>query len=437
MNTILKERSRILELILIFSGQLFLILIGISTIKILTNVDNDGFGFYSLILSITALLSSIFYGPAEQSFVRFLFTFRKYGILDLLRSNIVFFFTLISCVLLFASLLYFALFNNTYLTAYLELKQFIILVLFIIFSASSQVISTLLNALEVRGLNLFLSLIERIILFCLFIYFNSKAALNIHLVFNLSTIVLSLFFFIKMISLWMYLSGDVEDNTIMDSAGGDRTYLRQMLEYALPYVIWGFGSWLQGHSDRWFLSVYCDLNVVASFVFCSSLVNYMISMPVGILVQYYQPLIFSQIINSKKQDDLVKGYRMFKSVGFIIILLILISFLFCLFFGHETIELLSNSSYANNYYLLPYICISIGLFQLGQFLTLKGALIKKPQIYLLAKLVPGLFSIIFYYVGIEIFDFVGVLFGMILTNLIYLLLVIKANTHLNNKIVLS
>ena len=70
----ISKRSEFLWLIL---GQIISILFSIVIIKIITKMGTSDFGIYSLILTISALVSAILVGPSEQGFVRYFFSFNN------------------------------------------------------------------------------------------------------------------------------------------------------------------------------------------------------------------------------------------------------------------------------------------------------------------------------------------------------------------------
>ena len=70
-----KENLR--ELGWLITGQIFSVLLGFISIKMISTMGTFEFGKYSLILSIAAIISTIFYGPIEQGYIRFYFDYKK------------------------------------------------------------------------------------------------------------------------------------------------------------------------------------------------------------------------------------------------------------------------------------------------------------------------------------------------------------------------
>ncbi|MBC7888538.1 MAG: oligosaccharide flippase family protein [Ferruginibacter sp.] len=416
------------EVAWVIAGQISMIILGVVSIKLLTTMPHSEYGKYNLVLALSAFLTSILYGPAEQGFVRYYFEYKKAA----LEGQ---FFKMILKFLLYAGLFIFLLFSVFYLAATFlfnnMVKQYnflavINIVIFIIVSSSNLAFNSILNLLRKRQLNALFSISERIIsllFISLIIFFSS---LDAQLVLVSMTVAASVFLVLKFLKVRKFFTDEnIEMNEL--ATQNLKKLKNQMVTFCLPFLVWGITGWVQISSDKFIISNYLNISNVGLYSLIFTITSYLISTPVNIITQFIQPVVYEKILNSSKNEEIKLGYKLMNYALVLILVLICFLFIFTFFWGNSLILLLSNNTYLYHINLLPILCLGVGIFQLAQFYIMFGFINNTPNIYLPAKIISGIFAVIFNIYFINKYQLLGITLSLLLVSLVYFSLVIYAN----------
>jgi O-antigen/teichoic acid export membrane protein len=417
---IIKEKihkKNIEEIFWLVSGQVVSILLGFVSIKLLTSMGSSDYGKYSLVLTVAALISAIFYGPAEQGFVRFYYDFLKKGqaktYINLFNGFLLKTGYYGLCIVLVISI--FSLLFKTELSA----VSIVFMGTYVLLFTTSNIYNSMLNLLRKRKTNTMLQLVEKLLIILalsIVVYLSTLSSKNVFIVISFALIIV-LFLKIKVINHYV-----PEDESDHNSKETKRIIKHTISKFSIPFVIWGVAGWLQLNSERWIIASYLTTSDVGIYAVMISLANYMISLPSGIISQFATPIIYER--ESHKENN---GLNSVKYIVFFNIVLVLFMMLLSVLFGRQIILFASNSDFCVYWYLLPIICVGIGLFQIGQGLTNVGMLLNKPNIYLFPKIASGILALILNITFINIFGIIGIAISLCLTNFVYLLLVFLTN----------
>jgi O-antigen/teichoic acid export membrane protein len=401
-------------------GQIISLIFGFFVIKLITKIGSAQFGVYSLILTISALISSIFVGPSEQGFVRYFFSFR--GIENKKRIlNVIYLFSIaVFTIILFFTILSFFLKIN------INTNLLIVGVFIYLFTFSNFFIS-LFNLIKKRRLNTLIIILEKIILtILLYLLYNSNLL-------NITTVLLSICLSVLTGLILRINSFNklFEYNFFQNiKLIGSREYViyKYVFIFSIPLIVWGFAGWLSSNGDRWIIAHFTNLQTVGIYSLMMALSSYLIATPIGVVGQYFQPIIFENINTSNR---ISKKY--INEFLLTCLVIIIIGTFFSIFFGKITISFISINFNAF-WYFLPLFTISVGLFQIAQAYTIIGIIHEKPGIYLFSKILLGIISSILNIIGIYYFQIIGLAISLIISNLIYLLMILTVNNKLLNRI---
>jgi O-antigen/teichoic acid export membrane protein len=92
--------------------------------------------------------------------------------------------------------------------------------------------------------------------------------------------------------------------------------------------------------------------------------------------------------------------------------------------------LVSGSKFVGYWYLLPFLCLGIGMFYVGQSFTMFGMLLNMPDKYLAPKILSGLLAVLANIIFVHYFGMAGAAISTCVIGIFYLLLVL----YVNNKI---
>lgn len=412
IKTDVLKNSEFLWLIL---GQIVSIIFSVFIIKIITKMGTSDFGVYSLILTISALVSAIFVGPSEQGFVRYFFNFNGVVSRKKFLNVIYLFFILTFGIIIFISVLF-------YLFKTMEEPNFLLTGIFIVFFSFSSFFASLFNLIRKRKFNTILILIEKIISTALLYSLKVYDTLNITNV----LIVLTFSILISLVIRISYFNSVLDYKIFRDlKLLNWREYVmyKKVFIFSIPLIIWGLSGWLQSSSDRWVIAHFSNLNTVGIYSLMMTLSSYLIATPIGVVGQYFQPIIFEQInsVNFYKNSKTAINNFIYSCV-----FLVIFGVVFSLLFGKIILAFIAVD-FTVFWYFLPLFSLSIGLFQIAQSYTIFGMIHEMPKIYLIPKISIGIISLLLNIIGVYYLQIIGLTISMILTSCIYLLMVVMTN----------
>ncbi|SFE68456.1 lipopolysaccharide biosynthesis protein [Flavobacterium xueshanense] len=403
------------EFLWLMGGQLVSILFSIVIVKIITKIGTSDFGIYSLILTISALVSALLVGPSEQGFVRYFFSFE--GLENKRRFiNVIYLFFILTVILIALIAILMSLFKiivepNVLLTA-----------VFIVFFTFSSFFASLFNLIRKRKLNTIIIVLEKLVSTALLYTLMFNKILNITNV----LLVLSFSIIVGLVMRISYFNSVFNYRIWRDLKSISwREYLiyKKVFVFSIPLVIWGLAGWLESSSDRWVIAHFSNLDTVGIYSLMITLSSYLIATPLGVVGQYFQPIIFEQInrldLNSKSNKVLNNFFRS-------CIFLVAFGVLFSLLFGKLLLSFIAIN-FATFWYFLPFFSLSIGLFQLAQAYTIFGMIYEKPRVYLIPKIILGVVSLLLNIAGVYYLQIIGLTISMILASSIYLIMVLMIN----------
>lgn len=406
------KNSEFLWLIL---GQIISILFSVIIIKMVTKIGPSDFGIYSLILTVSALVSAMLVGPSEQGFVRYFFNFNKEIDKKRFLNVIYLFFVLVGTVILLISIIF-------YFLNIIKNVNTILVGLFIVLFTFSSFFASLFNLIRKRKLNVFLIILEKVVATVLLIILNFYNQLNITNV----LIALSISIFISVIvrtNCFNFFLGYrlLKDLKLLSL----REYLiyKKIFIFSIPLMIWGFSGWLESSSDRWVIANFSSLNTVGIYSLMMTLSSYLIATPIGVIGQYFQPIIFEKIHDKNSAES---SKKIMDNFFYSCIALVLFGVLFSFFFGKILLSFIAVD-FTAFWYFLPFFTLSIGLFQIAQAYTIFGMIHEIPKIYLMPKIVLGVVSLLLNIIGVYYLQIIGLTISMIVASTIYLIMVLMIN----------
>lgn len=422
------------EVVWVLIGQVSIIILSIISIKLLTTMPTEEYGKYNLVLASAALLSSVLYGPAEQGFTRYYFEYKKHRLTSAFLKMLVNF-------LLYAGLVIALIFLGIYWINSLQNKPLAsidvgLMVLvnvtcFVIIYSSNILFNALLNLLRKRKLNTIYSISEKLIVLGInaAIVFYSK--LNAQLVLLSMTIAALIFLLVKLslIKRLFTAEADSENNGVPASVS-PLLLRRQMLNFCLPFLLWGITGWIQISSDKFIISSYLNIGNVGLYSLIFGITTYLVSTPINVISQFIQPVIYEKIIGSSVKEQNQAGYKLLNYALVLILCFIAALCAATYLWGNWLIVLLSNKSYLYHINLLPLLCLGVGIFQLAQFYTTFGFIKNQPTIYLPAKIIAGLLAVFFNIYFIKKYQLSGICFSLLLVSVAYFIMVILANKRI-------
>ena len=430
LKTLLSSRlspRHVTEIAWLMGGQIVAMALGLVNVKVLTSMGTAEFGAYSLALTITAFMSAILFGPVEQAFVRYYSVYQKRGALGEYRTVLYAFIRWASLVVLVATLLIFAVLRL------LDLSRMSFVAgavgFLVVGTCSMSLFSSLLNVVRQRKANAIVQVGERVLVAMLlllgawFHHLDAVTSLCI-LAFggSLASVVRA-----RMVEKALSLQDQPMPGPSRDAHRGIRSSL---LNYSLPFVIWGVAGWLQQNGEKWIIAQQLSTADVGIYALMITVVNALIVTPYGLLNQFATPILYEKFSDLRSSESIREGNAYLKILVGAILGIGMISAIITAFGGRWIILLLSTPEYVEYWYLLPILCIGFGLFYTGQAMAAVGLSLNVPERYLVPKILSGILSVAANIVLIIYFGLAGIVAAICFVGLFYLLLI----AHTNSKI---
>ena len=415
-------------------GQAGALVLGVTSIKLLTSMGTDAYGRYALALTVAALLGALVFGPAEQGFLRFYFPAAERGTsrtyLGVLYRG------LLTAMAAFGTL--------TGLAAawawdgpHAGLAPMILAGgAFAIASAGATPLTGMLNLLGERRLNAVLQVIERAIVVAALWSLDHRGQLGVITALVAGTLGVVVAALARAWSLRGAVSPDGPmDVAARGAARGEAA--RSVAAFGAPFAVWGLAGWLQSSSERWIIGALLTTSGVGVFAMMLTIANVLIAFPYGVLAQLFTPAAYRRLHDLGDGPRVGEGLRIIRVFVMVVVALTAVSALATMVFGRMAVAWLSTPQFAAYWYLLPIVCVGTGLFYVGQALCLLGASLNTPRSYLTPKLVAGALAVALNTAAAWAFGLVGVAAASWLVGGIYAVSVARANSRMLHRMTAS
>jgi O-antigen/teichoic acid export membrane protein len=401
--------------------------LGVVSIKILTSMGLQEYGKYALVISLSALLSSVFYGPVEQGFVRYYYDYAAQG---MARDFIALFYkvSFLSGSIFFVLTL-FATAVSFIFGTYKPVLFIAAAGLFVILWATTNPFNSLLNVLRKRKANAIIQIVERAIAITLLygiFYFDALTALSVLIVLSIAT---ALMIIVKVRFLDECITHEWVKNQ-QKTLKYRQEVVNAIGKFSMPFGIWGMANWLQSNSERWIIAKYLSVSDVGIYAVMMAVATYLIAVPYGVIAQFVTPIIYERFSHPLDALKINEGYGLLKCFVVSVMVLMLFSLLLTAIVGREILLQISNNKFVGYWHILPFLCLGTGFFYIGQALTTQGMLLNVPEKYLFPKIASGVIAVIANILCLKLIGLTGIAVSISVTGFIYMIMIIYVNTKL-------
>lgn len=418
-----KSKNSSGELFWFTGGQIVIIILGFFTIKIISRIGTENYGVYSLIITISTILTAVYFGPIQQGFTRF-FSFYSEKNQASLFTGMMVRFILISTLGFLIMILPLSYLVQSFLTnEYLYLL--VLIGVFIAFSKSSEFFNASFNILRRRKINSILQSLEKFAVIALLIILLFSRNLNLYnvlIVLSLTALIFSVIKYFKF-----------KDKVYAQTANVPevkKEIIKSIAVYSAPFLFWGLAGWLQLNSEKWIIAKILSASDVGIYSVMVSLVSILIGIPNTLLNEFSLPIIFQQFTDPNDRQKTAKGFNYINILSWLVALITVVSTIVTFFFGRYLILLISYKEYTIYYYLLPLLTFGTGLFLTAQTMINLGLALNIPRIYLIPKILIGIISVILNIIFINSFGVPGAAYSVLAVGVIFFVYISMINKKL-------
>jgi O-antigen/teichoic acid export membrane protein len=213
----------------------------------------------------------------------------------------------------------------------------------------------------------------------------------------------------------------------------DRTWMRQMWAYSLPFSIFGTFTWLQLASDRWALQTYASVTEVGEYAVLFQLGYTPIALVTGLISNFLGPILYQRSGDATDPARNANVHRLSWRMTQLALIITVCCFAFTFFMHESLFRLLVATDYRAVSNLLPWVVLAGGLFAAGQMLALKLMSEMKPTAMTVAKIATALIGILLNVIGAKLAGIQGVVAALIAFSFVYLVWMALLARNLSTK----
>ena len=397
------EKRNFKELFLVASNHFIELFTTLIITKIISvNLSKQDFGFYSLILSILALISILPFTSLQTAIERYIIEYKDKNVYEKKFVSIlfihVFFFVLYLIVFVFF------LFSGLMSNVWKEMMPFFIP--FVIVRIYKYLLLTILNIERKRKYMIIARIVDVFLQVCIvliYIFYNKNLTVNAVLISsfigNLLCVIILLLFERSQICLQ-----ELNYNNFI-------AVFKDVFNYSIPLIIWGVFLWSQNMIGRWYIDVFLGKVDVANYSTMSSLSNMPSILIIALVGQFVVPIAYAKETNNKGYIKKINNLLLPLSVGIWIVIII-----FTYLFRDLLIKIFLDKKYLDVSWSLALLMIGTAIYSTGQILIYGIYYYKKPKLLLWSNVFPGIFAIIVGYFLVKEYAYKGAILTNVLSN---------------------
>ena len=396
----------------VVSSNILGLLVTLYTINLITSKLNiSQYGSLGLILTIQGFFSLVFFGSINNGIFRFssisiqVQRAKNYFTATLKMGILLGVFTII--IGFFSSIVFFFGYKNLIHPFNIVLGTSILLGL-------SDFILSILLSLRKRKIIFFIKLIESIF----------KISLLYLIPINDYFDVLIIYFLVSLINylLLLYFFKDKLKGLSFFFTKFEYYWLKKILIYSYPFLIWGIFGWAQQSSVKWALEIYTSRNDIGLFNALMQIGYSPVIILFGVLMNFITPIIFQKINPSSITLNSKVFLRKILNVSLICILLLFFGTLILVPISPFIVDILFPIEYISISKYVPVVFLASGLYSTTNFLANIPFSLNKPKSLLKSSVYSSVVGFISAFLFIYLFGFIGGIYAVLFHSIFYLLI---------------
>lgn len=400
----------------VISGQVASVLGALVLVRVLTEyLDPAEYGLLALGLTIAGLVNQVVMGGLAATIGRFYsIAIEKADLYGYLQASKVLtgYAASVLTVFFFLGMFYFILSEQGEL-----LGMAAAVLVFSILSGFNSSLSSLQNAARQRSVVALHSGLDawlKIGFSFLAIHWIESSFCSVMIGFSLSSLIVicSQFYFLNRILPKIKYSNSFQYKQV---------WVRDMLNFAWPFSLWGVFTWLQQSSDRWILNLLTSAEEVGQYAVVFQLGYAPIGIMTGMMVSFVGPILYARsgAANEKSRIESVH-YLAWRITGASLVMTGVV-FLIGLLSHEWLFQILVAKPFQISSYLFPWTILAGGLFAAGQMLALKLMSELKVRVMIGVKICTAVIGILCNWIGVLLLGLPGIVVGLVVFSFCYFL----------------
>lgn len=288
-------------------------------------------------------------------------------------------------------------------------------VLISIFIGLSEFIISFIISVRNRKLVLIIKIIDSITKILLLITYNINGYQDILIVYLIS----SVFYFTVLLIIYRK---HITLNNFFSLSFYETYWIKKIIKYSIPFIIWGIFGWFQQSSIKWSLDFFLERDTVGKFNALVQISYTPVLLIFGTISAFLTPIYF-QKIDPQKTDNYSKFlFQKIISFSLLSIIIIFLGSIMLSYIGEDIISLVFPKEYLDIKKYLPLTFISAGLFSIGSFITTIPFSLDKSEAVLSSSIIGSIIGIISAIIMVYYFEFMGGVIALFIHGFFHLVL---------------
>jgi O-antigen/teichoic acid export membrane protein len=210
-------------------------------------------------------------------------------------------------------------------------------------------------------------------------------------------------------------------------------WIKQILDYSWPFILWGVFNWVQQSAGRWSLELYLNTEDVGYFSLLTQIGSSPIQVLVGLTMSFLMPIVFTRAGDGSDINRNKDAWKILKLFGLCILSLTLLVFLFALGFHKFIFQILVSKKYWAVSYLLPWTVLAGGASSIALIIATQMHALKKTANLAISQIGGSMVGIIATFPLVKYFGMIGAIYSSIIYSISYLILtiyIVQKNNHI-------
>lgn len=417
------------EISWLFLSNVGQIVIGFALIKIISTIGTTEYGKYALVLSAVPLVNALIYTPIDQFCQRYYYTYLYEKRINLLTKSIFSILVRIGLALLGILVLTTLTLKFVFDFKFQTLFFWIISCIYTLVIANSIPFQSLLNTMRLRQLVAYFGVSEKFLQLVVLTGFSFIFKLDALLILSVFAIIGIVFLILKIIVVRRKLPHE-QDHQQAGSTHNSQEIDRQLISFGFPLLVFGLFAWFQTYGERWVINFSLDLSSVGVYAFIVMVANTSLMIFLSAFGTFVGPITWEKFSDLRDSSKIAIGIKFIMlQVWFVVLFSASVSIGFY-FFGNWIIKILGGDEFSRYSNLLPLIIAGIGLFYAAQTLNSVGFGYNRMSDYGIVKFISSIASILAYWLGVHFWGLMGVAWGSIISNALYVVLTLAVNRRI-------
>ena len=243
----------------------------------------------------------------------------------------------------------------------------------------------------------------------------------------------ALAFIVIMVSQIFFLHRSHDMQGVLSAEASEQDWIKMILIFSWPMMIWGIFGWAQISSTRWALQFYGSMADVGYYSILSQVGYVPIQTLMGVFMAFLTPIIYSMAGDARDGSRRENVNRLTNWICLLGIMITALATLFSFFFNEQILSIFVAREYLVISKYLPVMVAAGGILGVALVVAAKHLSFLSSKQLIPASIGSAIIGVIAAFVGVYLYSFTGAVFAMLLHSVSYLFMLLMVSSAMAAK----